>query len=208
MASRQVAIESALRGVQEELKRARKRHRDNDRVGSHHTWRNACSILSWCNGRVAPATEYLLRRSKGKGDCQAIGASLNRWWQTSTPLHQLHCTTGPPTQELRQASEFAKKFLREFSLHEHVEQLNYTLGIAPLASTVVKHCMQTAAEGAAESSTAAPVLRAVTRKGQYQWMRRWRGRWSVRLRRISAREQEPLADTRAKVTPCDKQRQR
>lgn len=84
-----------------------------------------------------------------------------------------------------------KKFLQEHNLHGWLETQNVDRGIAPGTAQVWKRRLADGVE--------TPKL-ASTRKGQLQWLRRWRLRWDVKIGSVAQREQVPDDVARLKAS--------
>jgi hypothetical protein len=73
----------------------------------------------------------------------------------------------------------ASKFLREYNLAHWVEKQNLDLGMAPFTANVML---------AARREQVLLPNKQHSRKGQKQFLRRWRRRWSIKLGAIACRE--------------------
>ncbi len=86
----------------------------------------------------------------------------------------------PAGAALRQA----RRYFEEWKLHTWVQHQNLAKGIAPVSRTTAT--AWTKMNKRSRSSAASPKL-----KSQWQWLRRWRRRWDVRLGLIPSRETLP-----------------
>lgn len=94
--------------------------------------------------------------------------------------------TAPANETERRQLARARKFLAEASLHDWVAGLNTTQGIAPVSGVVLRELERRRSEEGAEA-----LVQANSRRGQLQWLRRWRGRWRVSLARLQPGDRLP-----------------
>lgn len=101
----------------------------------------------------------------------------------------------PPTQADALGLQAAQRFVSDRKLHDWVRAANMQSGIAPLPSL-------TPVQPAAGAEVHAPAKRppSTTARRERQWLRRWRRRANVSLKRIPVMDAVPESARRRKAT--------
>jgi hypothetical protein len=127
-------------------------------------------------------------------NAQVIGAALEKVRLQLTASCEKSAASeehAPAAAHLNQAlSRRAQQFLTEYKLHTWLADQNLKKGLAPARAQVWQRML---------SFASYPEKSSRTLKGQRQWCRRWRSRWSISSGRIACREMIPEKDMQDKV---------
>ena len=147
-------------------------------------------------GRARRRTKLLKQRGpRAEREWSRVEGALHGWWE-SLPPQDRH----PEMLErlegggARYALRTARSFLTQNKLHDWVEKQNMRKGIAPCSRALLQQCTDATANLLFPGCSLPP-----KRKQGYQWLRRWRQRWGVRLRGVPTTEVLGAAEMQAKV---------
>ena len=144
-------------------------------------WNVARVLLVLRGGEPTAAMDYLRRGSRGKDRAAVVSdtveADLRTWWRESPwGARRLLINIDGAVRKKKWAVAKARRFLAECNLDIWLEDQNMRKGITPMSSLVLEkgnHGLRTYG-----------VACARTRKAGFQWLRRWRHRHGVRLKRL------------------------
>ena len=159
-------------------------------------WNVARVLMVFRGGEPTAALTYLQTTGRGKDGAalgrHAVDESIREWWDTASEATKRDIVdVVEPTARKKWAVAKARRFLAECDLEVWVGSQNHTKGISRMSSLVlVKAKRELERAGAAT---------ARTRKGCFQWPRRWRRRWGVRLRKLPALEKATDEEVRQKA---------
>ena len=106
-----------------------------------------------------------------------VAEKLRTWWRESSwGARRLHINVEGADPKKKWAVARARRFLAECNLDIWLERQNLRKGITPMSSLVL--------EKGNHGLRIYGVARARTRKAGFQWLRRWRHRHGVRLKRL------------------------
>ena len=134
-------------------------------------------------GEPTAAMDYLRGACRGEDRAAVVSAAveekLRSWWrESSCATKRLHINVEGADAKKKWAVAKARRFLAECNLDIWVARQNLRKGITPMSSLVLekgKHELRIAGIAAAR-----------TRKAGLQWLRRWRRRCGVRLKKLPA----------------------
>lgn len=155
-------------------------------------WGTAC-LLHWLpEGGEQASVQFLLRSTHGERFSAEEWTGRLQAASHSTPHDErLRRTTAPGSPSERRSLQRAKVWLQDSGLHDWLHHLNTAKKVAPVSALVL---------GERDRRGGAADLRppqAPKQKHRLQWLRRWRGRWQVRLGRVlGADRPEPDACVR------------
>ena len=144
-------------------------------------WNVARVLVVLRGGEPTAAMDYLRRGSRGKDRAavvtDTVEAELRTWWRESSwGARRLLINVEGADRKKKWAIGKARRFLAECNLDMWAEWQNMSKGITPMSSLVL-------AKGNHELRIYG-VACARTRKAGFQWLRRWRRRHGVRLKRL------------------------
>ena len=162
-----------------------------------HTWRVALSIMEMTHGDSEVAMSYIRvrRRNKQQPDPCTTTELAERWAALSAVEHRLYSgqDSDPPTSVILAA----QSFLREFKLQGWIGTQSQVKGLAPSPGLVLSSWLEAPS---ADDVTAAGASRpAATRRGKYQWLRRWCQRWRIHRGKFKTGPGLDSADMREKA---------
>ena len=146
-------------------------------------WNVAQIITVLRGGEPTAAMDYLRGACRGENRAAVVSAAveekLRSWWrELSSATKRLHINVEGADAEKKWAVAKARRFLAECNLDIWVERQNLRKGITPMSSLVLE-------KGKYELRIAG-IAAARTRKAGLQWLRRWRRRCGVRLKKLPA----------------------
>ena len=122
----------------------------------------------------------------------AVEEKLRSWWrETSAATKRLHINVEGAAAKKKWAVAKARRFVAEGNLDIWVERQNMKKGITPMSSLVL--------EKGRHELRIAGIAAARTRKGGLQWLRRWRRRCGVRLKKLAALDRPAEEEIAQKV---------
>ena len=127
--------------------------------------------------------------------CETLLKKAHAWWLRSSAEDRSAWAGAPRTRAESLAVAAARSFVHASTLHSCIAKGNFVKGIAPTSQARL-HLLRS--HGPLESCGTTHVPR---RKSQFQWLRRWRTRWHVKLGRVPAREDLPEDVARSKAAP-------
>ena len=157
--------------------------RSNKRAAtlSKAEWKVATVLVVLRGGEPTAAMDYLRRRYRGKDRAAVVSDTieekLRTWWRESSwGARRLLINVDGADGKKKWAVAKARRFLAECNLDIWLERQNMTKGITPMSSLVL--------DKGNHGLRIYGVACARTRKAGFQWLRRWRHRHGVRLRRL------------------------
>ena len=146
-------------------------------------WNVATVLMVLRGGEPTAAIDYLRVACRRKDRAAAVSPTveekLRSWWrETSAATKRLLINVEGAAAKKKWAVAKARRFLAEGNLDMWVERQNMKKGIAPMSSLVL--------EKGRHELRIAGIAAAKTRKGGLQWLRRWRRRCGVRLKKLAA----------------------
>ena len=195
-------LKAALHAVTAQLRKARGRaatRAARPRAATECTapqWRTLCSLCAAKHGDTSIAAAYLrhVHGSRLPGSaCETLLKKVHAWWLRSSAEDRSAWAGAPRTRAESLAVAAARSFVHASTLHSCIAKENFVKGIAPTSQALL-HLLRN--HGPLESCGTTHVPR---RKSQFQWLRRWRTRWHVKLGRIPAREHTPDDVARSKA---------
>ena len=148
---------------------------------SPRQWNVAQIITVLRGGEPTAAMSYLQGASQHKNGAvvasPAIEEELRVWWRTAsqaTKRQLINVETADAKKKWAVAK--GRRFLAECNLEIWVEDQKVRKGITPMSSLVLQK--------ARNELGLVGIASAKTRKGGFQWLRRWRRRHGVRLRTL------------------------
>ena len=146
-------------------------------------WNVATVLMVLREGEPTAAIDYLRvacrRKDRAAVVSPAVEEKLRSWWrETSAATKRLHINVEGAAAKKKWAVAKARRFLAEGNLDIWVERQNMKKGITPMSSLVP--------EKGRHELRIAGIAAAKTRKGGLQWLRRWRRRCGVRLKKLAA----------------------
>lgn len=176
------ALEKRCRENAAELKRLQKRRRRSSLI-SPARWQTAC-LLQWMAGdRSEAALDFLEPSEAEAGGTRArLAERLRVATENTPPEERRRLLSEPATPGERARLRRARARLEEVGLYSWLTEVNTGKGIAPVSSLLLGEMDRLRAEPARPG----PVL--PQKKSRFQWLRRWRRRWGVRLARLQAGE--------------------
>ena len=157
--------------------------RSNKRAAtlSKAEWMVATVLVVLRGGEPTAAMDYLRRRYRGKDRAAVVSDTieekLRTWWRESSwGARRLLINVDGADGKKKWAVAKARRFLAECNLDIWLERQNMTKGITPMSSLVL--------DKGNHGLRIYGVACARTRKAGFQWLRRWRHRHGVRLRRL------------------------
>ena len=193
--ARMQRLQAQLEETTRRLRAARKAHRRETRVPAGR-WSVAKVIMALRDGEPTAAANYLQRTVRGKGEAARDGRAdeelLRGWWRCATVAEKeaVLAVTDAEKQKKRAVTE-GRRVLAESDLESWVRDQNIRKGISPMSSVVL--------ERANRALGKAGVAGARTRKAGFQWLRRWRRRWGLRLRKLPPLEKPSEEEVRQKA---------
>lgn len=186
--SRLPELEAQMRRTASELRRLQRAAARQDRIPPG-LWATACLVHWSADGGLEPALRFLVHSRPSVASQRATLATKLEDTRSGTPgPERLRQLGAPSTAAERSRLARALKWLHEDSLHSWVGALNLKRGIAPMSSVMLREMENRVAQGAPRLTVAA------ARRGRLQWLRRWRGRWGIRLARIVAGDRLPVRE--------------
>ena len=157
---------------------------------------NVAQIITVLRGGEPTAAMNYLQGSCGYKNGAAVASpaieeKLRVWWRTAsqaTKRQLINVETADAKKKWAAAKK--RRFLAEWNLETWVEDQNVRKGITPMSSLVLQK--------ARNELGIVGIASAKTRKGGFQWLRRWRRRYGVRLRKL------PPLDTPSDVVLAQK----
>ena len=159
-------------------------------------WRTLCSLCAAKDGDTTIAAACLRHVHGGKmaaTACETLLQKVQTWWVRSSAADRTAWARAPRTRAESLAVAAARASFHASTLHSGIEGPNFRKGIAPTSRGLL-HLLRKHATSQSCASTHVP-----QRKSQFQWLRRWRTRWHVKLARIAAREHIPDGVPRSKA---------
>ena len=144
-------------------------------------WNVARVLVVLRGGEPTAAMDYLRRGARCKDRAavmtDAVEAKVRTWWRESSwGARRLLINVDGADPKKKWAVAKTRRFLAECNLDIWVEDQNMRKGITPMSSLVLekgKHALRIHGASCAR-----------TRKAGFQWLRRWRRRHGVRLKRL------------------------
>ena len=133
-------------------------------------------------------------RSQAQPALCELNARLCKWWgETPRGLRDALIEEASPPPP-RPALDKARKFLIEAGLVAWVDEQNVGKGITPRSAVLL--------EQAHKLQSAAGVKIPARKKSKYayQWLRRWRERWAIRMSTLAPNEMLPVPELREKAS--------
>ena len=173
--SQLVETKRMLRAAQRSQKRAS--------TVSKCQWNVATILMVLRGGEPTAAMDYLrgtcLSKDRAAVVSPAVEEKLRSWWrESSRETKRLLINVDGADAKKKWALAKARRFLAECNLDIWVERQNMKKGITPMSSLVL--------EKGRNELRIAGIASARTRKGGLQWLRRWRRRCGVRLKKLPA----------------------
>ena len=176
--------------VQKSLRKAEKVKRKSHMVRSTPGQRHSARVLMVLHaGEPTAALRFLTQCSKPSKtlDMQKEADSLQKWWWScSVPERDRLVQEESLPPQGKTALSRARKFLVESDLERWVDRQNVERGITPHSAVVLEEA-HTLSLG-----RRVPVQRRRKKKHAYQWLRRWRMKWAVRLTSVPPNEILPV----------------
>ena len=178
-----VSLQSQLRETTLRLRTARRAQRRQSEI-SVAQWSVAKVLMVLRAGEPTAALKYIQRKRRGEPTAaldREAAEMLRGWWRKASEATKREILNlANADAEKKRAVAQGRRFLVECDLEAWVERQNVTKGISPMSSLVLdkaKHALRRAGLSGAR-----------TRKGGFQWLRRWRRRWGLRLRKLAPLE--------------------
>jgi len=191
-------LSAQIEHLSKERRRAYRRRRKCEQRGLETALQRdtARALVARHNGSTNSAIAFLRFDSVSSGDLSRCERILKAWWDAAPPVERREAALEPRTKRQVAAHRKARQFEVEIDLQAWVGEQNMKKGITPRSSVVLRrlHSMEMHRE-----PTAAPGGRTVKRKHQYQWLRRWRHRWHIRMAKLQVLKHLPPEEIRAKV---------
>ena len=186
LARRKQELDEKVRRISQELKRLRKQGR---RAGGLEVTANQRStarvLMAMRDGEPTAAMAFL--KSKHKGEPTAatawveVEADLQAWWVSADEATKnAHTLLDETNRRLHTAIQQAQRFIVDEELESWVADQNVGKGINPVPGVTLQEA------GRLKRRLGVDVAR--TRRGDRQWMQRWRRRMGLRLRKFPAIE--------------------
>ena len=161
--------------------RAAKRSNKRASTLSKAEWNVATVLMVLRGGEPTAAMDYLRRGRRGRDRAavvnDTVAEKLRAWWRESSwGARRLHINVDGANPKKKWAVARARRFLAECNLDIWLERQNMRKGITPMSSLVL--------EKGNHGLRMYGVACARTRKAGFQWLRRWRHRHGVRLKRL------------------------
>jgi hypothetical protein len=148
-------------------------------------------------GEPAAAIEYIRSKRKGKELSAAcvgeLEAGLREWWGgADAATKKSHRVFDAANDKMRNAIKQARRFTVDLNLETWIEEQNVQKGINPTTSNVIR-------QANAEKHRAGVDIPSAHRASK-QWLRRWRLRRGLRLRKFPALEGLTTEQMHSKAT--------
>ena len=186
LARRRQDLDEEVQRIGREMKRLRKQERRAGKVQVTAGQRNtARSLMAMRDGEPTAAVAFLKSRHTGEPTAApawvAVEAELQAWWRgADEATKNAHTQVDEANRRMRVAVEQAQRFLVDQELESWVADQNVRKGINPVPSLTLEEA------GRLKRRFGVQIPR--TRKGDRAWMRRWRRRMGLRLRKFPAHE--------------------
>ena len=178
-----LSLNAELKATQQAMRRIKKGASDpRGRRAFEATCR---ALVVGAGGQTSVAACFWERASANDrgGEAQdALVARLASWWETSTAEEKRRCGAEPVTACERAACRRAEKFRESCRLHDWVQDHNVRHALAPSSGAILRMMEH---EPTAMPTTRA--LRPAQRKYRFQWLRRWRSRWGVKIQSMTGK---------------------
>ena len=191
------AIEAKTQRVQQSLRQAEKIARKSLMVTSTPGQRKSARVLMALHaGEPTAALRFLSQSSRPSRplDMQKEAEALQKWWLSCSVLEKdrlVQEESLPPSEKT--ALFRARKFLVESDLEGWVDRQNVDRGITPRSAVVLEEAHSLSL------GRNVPVQRLCKKKHAYQWLRRWREKWAVRLTSVAPNEILPVPELQQKA---------
>ena len=193
MSARLKTISRKMRVLKMKEGRKRRRHNESMQVAA------AKMLLSWGGGNIAVAQSFLQKLGRCEPTATARDlAEVEEWWNKSSDVSRLIAGEPVFVKNGDKVKKEADKFMSQAALHSWVENMNMK-GLTPCSHVIVQH----AAPGSVELAGAADTLGSAKRKHRYQWLRRFRHRWGVRIGKVHTLEQVTPEESIVKAAPVN-----
>ena len=184
-----------------ELRTLKRRHSDCEKVRLREPQKSTARVLvAMHEGEPAAAIEYILSKRKGKELSAAcvgeLEAGLREWWGgADAATKKSHRVFDAANDKMRNAIKQARRFTVDLNLETWIEEQNVQKGINPTTSNVIR-------QANAEKHRAGVDIPSAHRASK-QWLRRWRLRRGLRLRKCPALEGLTTEQMHSKATLRD-----
>ena len=191
-------LDQEMSRLSKEMRQLRRRVTSGRRVQLSELQRNtARSLMVMRLGEPTAAMGFLRARRKGADFDAAVWAGVERdlrdWWRgANDDTKDSHQRKGDTNQKMHGAIKQAQRFLVDADLAKWVEDQNISKGINPVPALVLQEANQVKTRVGVEVSR--------LHRSSRQWLRRWRGRCGLKLRKFPAIEPLDEAQMHGKAT--------
>ena len=195
-------VTSKLRGVQADLRRCKKNNaKKTTRQRESGLWSTLASLMMLTGGDVQVLAQYLRVQGVDPTERDELLPELTAWHSRVTETRDRFVARASEDLKLRPSLERAEVFLEENKLDSWITEQNVSKGLTPSSHAVLTQLRR---QDTKNLTRHIPQDVSKNKKSSFQWLRRWRRRWSVSLQTLPIGEHMPASEKAAKVAQPQK----
>ena len=188
---------SKLRGVKADIRKCQKKNRKKGiRLRQSGLWATAASLMILTGGDVQLLSQFLRVQGLCPSERDELLAELTAWKSTVAETRDEFVARASKDLKLRPSLERAEKFLQESKLDTWITEQNVSKGLTPSSHAVLTQLRRQDTNNLTKHHVKGV---AKNKKSSFQWLRRWRRRWSVSLQTLPNGEHMSASEKAAKV---------